>query len=101
MKYFQKRIEVEAKQLSKDPDNGHELGVWVVDHPEAKGYGASYWPENKVALVRLDSRLLIIEPDKRGQMTAFPGNWIVRIDDRFYIYSDEEFNKRFEKVEDD
>ena len=96
MKYFQKKIEVDARQFTGEPENGKAIAKWVNDSSDCQ---AEYWPENKAALLKLGASIHIVEANDRVEWTAFPGEWVVKIEDEVHVYGDEEFKQRFEKGE--
>lgn len=94
-KYIQKPIEVDARQFTEDPENGLELAAWV---KESAGMTATYWIPRHAANLQLHSTLGVFYADNT-QDTLFPGDWLVKMEDEFHVYSDEAFHKRFDKVE--
>jgi hypothetical protein len=97
MKYIQKPLEVDARQLTEE--NGENLEAWVSD---VEGWGAKYWPSNKHAAIVLPTKLIIFAPTgyfERKKSDVRVGDWIVRIGDTFHVYDENEFDERFEKVQ--
>lgn len=84
MKYIQKPVEVDARQLKEGI--GPELQAWVNETP---GYSAEYW----------FGRLTIVEPNDRVEWTAYPNEWIVKVEDEVRVYGVSEFPQLFEKGE--
>jgi hypothetical protein len=93
MKYIQKQIEVDARQLTEE--NGENLAAWV---SSVEGWRARYWATKAHDRLKLSTELLIVHHTGERE-PAFVGDWVVLDDDSFTVYSDEVFNKRFEKGE--
>jgi hypothetical protein len=95
MKYTPKPIEVDARQVTKL--NGPLLAKWV---QSVHGWSANYFTPSPNGAIALATTLTIWDPypnNTHGQI-AYEGDWVVRVDEDFYIYDYEKFHERFEKA---
>lgn len=96
-KYIQKPVEVDARQFTSDLESGPKIVSWV---KESKGgTTATYWRPMVQLGLELKATITIFYEGTDTQDTMFPGDWLVKMDDEFHVYSDGAFQKRFDKVE--
>jgi hypothetical protein len=89
-KYKTKTVEVDARKY--DETNGKELASWITTN----GGWASWAEENRGHGLVLPEQLFVVTD--HGEAALKLGTWIVYIEDAFHFYTDEEFQKRFEKA---
>ena len=105
MKFRKKPVTIEARQLTGDTANDHDIYLWV-----ESGNGGSFEPtpfilglETPTWGVSIDPRdgaFLIATP--QGVMAANKGDWIIRDENgEFYSFTPFTFEATYEPVEDE
>jgi len=99
MKFRQRPVEVEAKQLLGIPVNDNDIYMWIEGHVGSFSTMDEEFPEKGVSIDPETGFMLIATPE--GVRYAKPGDWIVKnVHGEFYPVAAEIFEQLYEQIVD-